>query len=55
MVAFSDARSDGVMIGAKRPSGTLIHKIAVQPNHRRQGSRRSTLLDWLTLEARDSR
>ena len=46
MVAFSDADPIGVMIGAKRPSGTLIHKIAVHPDHRRQGHGRH-LLDSL--------
>jgi GNAT superfamily N-acetyltransferase len=37
MVAFSGADPIGVLIGAKRPSGTLVHKIAVHPEHRRQG------------------
>jgi ribosomal protein S18 acetylase RimI-like enzyme len=37
MVAFSGSDPIGVLIGAKRPSGTLIHKIAVHPDHRRQG------------------
>src|SRR5215208_4756146 len=37
MVAFSGSEPIGVLIGAKRPSGTLIHKIAVHPDHRRQG------------------
>jgi GNAT superfamily N-acetyltransferase len=37
MVAFSGADPIGVLIGAKRPSGTLIHKIAVHPDHLRQG------------------
>ena len=32
MVAFSGADPIGVLIGAKRPSGTLIHKIAVHPD-----------------------
>jgi GNAT superfamily N-acetyltransferase len=36
MVAFSGADPIGVLIGAKRPSGTLIHRIAVQPDHVRQ-------------------
>ena len=31
MVAFSGSDPIGVLIGAKRPSGTLIHKIAVHP------------------------
>jgi GNAT superfamily N-acetyltransferase len=37
MVAFSGPDPIGVLIGAKRPSGTLIHKIAVHPDHLRQG------------------
>jgi GNAT superfamily N-acetyltransferase len=37
MVAFAGPDPIGVLIGAKRPSGTLIHKIAVHPEHRRQG------------------
>ena len=37
MVAFSGSDPIGVLIGAKRPSGTLIHKIAVHPDHLRQG------------------
>src|SRR5262245_7816825 len=37
MVAFSGADPIGVLIGAKRPSGTLVHRIAVHPDHRRQG------------------
>jgi GNAT superfamily N-acetyltransferase len=43
MVAFSGSDPIGVLIGAKRPSGTLIHKIAVHPNHRRQGHARHLL------------
>ena len=54
MVAFAGADPIGVLIGAKRPSGTLIHKIAVHPDHRRQGHGRH-LLDVARLEARDSR
>ncbi len=46
MVAFSGPDPIGVLIGAKRPSGTLIHKIAVHPDHRRQGHGRH-LLDSL--------
>jgi len=46
MVAFSGSDPIGVLIGAKRPSGTLIHKIAVHPDHRRQGHGRH-LLDSL--------
>jgi GNAT superfamily N-acetyltransferase len=37
MVAFSGSDPIGVLIGAKRPSGTLVHKIAVHPEHRRLG------------------
>lgn len=36
MVAFAGADPIGVLIGAKRASGTLVHKIAVHPDHRRQ-------------------
>jgi GNAT superfamily N-acetyltransferase len=43
MVAFSGADAIGVLIGAKRPSGTLVHKIAVHPDHRRQGHARHLL------------
>jgi GNAT superfamily N-acetyltransferase len=37
MVAFSGSDPIGVLIGAKRPSSTLVHKIAVHPDHLRQG------------------
>ena len=43
MVAFSGREAIGVLIGAKRPSGTLVHKIAVHPDHRRQGHGRHLL------------
>ena len=43
MVAFSGPDPIGVLIGAKRPSGTLVHKIAVHPDHRRQGHARHLL------------
>ena len=43
MVAFSGADPIGVLIGAKRPSGTLIHRIAVHPDHARQGHGRHML------------
>ena len=46
MVAFSGSDPIGVLIGAKRPSATLVHKIAVHPDHRRQGHGRH-LLDSL--------
>jgi GNAT superfamily N-acetyltransferase len=37
MVAFSGSDPIGVLIGAKRPSGTLVLTLAVHPDHRRQG------------------
>jgi ribosomal protein S18 acetylase RimI-like enzyme len=43
MVAFSGSDPIAVLIGAKRPPGTLIHKIAVHPDHRRQGHGRHLL------------
>ena len=43
MVAFAGPDPIGVLIGAKRPSGTLIHKIAVHPDHCRQGHGRHLL------------
>ena len=43
MVAFSGPDPIGVLIGAKRTSGTLVHKIAVHPDHRRQGHGRHLL------------
>ena len=43
MVAFSGSDPIGVLIGAKRPSGTLVHTIAVHPDHRRQGHARHLL------------
>ncbi len=43
MVAFSGADPIGVLIGAKRPSATLVHRIAVHPDHRRQGHGRHLL------------
>ena len=43
MVAFADSDPIGVLIGAKRPSGTLIHKIAVHPDYLRQGHARHLL------------
>ena len=43
MVAFDGADPIGVLIGAKRSSGTLVHKIAVHPDHRRQGHARHML------------
>jgi ribosomal protein S18 acetylase RimI-like enzyme len=43
MVAFSGSEPIGVLIGAKRASGTLIHTIAVHPEHLRQGHSRHLL------------
>ena len=43
MVAFAGSEPIGVLIGAKRPSATLVHKIAVHPEHRRQGHGRHLL------------
>ena len=43
MVAFSGSDPIGVLIGAKRTSGTLIHRIAVHPAHCRQGHGRHLL------------
>ena len=43
MVAFSGSDPIGVLIGAKRPTGTLVHKIAVHPDHVRQGHARHLL------------
>ena len=43
MVAFQGSDPIAVLIGAKRPSGTLIHKIAVHPDHCRQGHGRHLL------------
>jgi ribosomal-protein-alanine N-acetyltransferase len=37
MVAFAGADPIGVLIGAKRASSTLIHRLAVHPDHMRQG------------------
>jgi GNAT superfamily N-acetyltransferase len=43
MVAFSGPDPIGILIGAKRRSSTLVHKIAVHPDHRRQGHGRHLL------------
>jgi ribosomal protein S18 acetylase RimI-like enzyme len=43
MVAFAGTDPVGVLIGAKRPSGTLIRQIAVHPDHRRHGHGRHLL------------
>jgi L-amino acid N-acyltransferase YncA len=46
MVAFAGPDPIAVLIGAKRESCTLVHRIAVHPDHRRQGHARH-LLDSL--------
>jgi len=43
MVAFAGSDPIGVLIGAKRTTGTLVHKIAVHPDHLRQGHGRHLL------------
>ena len=43
MVAFAGGDPIGVLIGAKRSTGTLIHRIAVHPDHVRQGHGRHLL------------
>jgi hypothetical protein len=43
MVAFAGSDPIGVLIGAKRPTATLIHRIAVHPDHLRQGHGRHLL------------
>ena len=43
MVAFAGADPIGVLIGAKRSSATLVHRIAVHPDHQRQGHGRHLL------------
>ena len=43
MVALAAGEPIGVLIGAKRAGGTLIHRIAVHPNHLRQGHGRHLL------------
>jgi GNAT superfamily N-acetyltransferase len=43
MVAFSGADPVGVLIGAKRATSTLVHKIAVHPAHMRHGHGRHLL------------
>jgi GNAT superfamily N-acetyltransferase len=43
MVAFADDQPIGVLIGAKRPAATLVHRVAVHPDHLRQGHGRHML------------
>lgn len=43
MVALAGNDPIGVLLGAKRPTETLIHRIAVHPDHRRHGHGRHML------------
>ena len=43
MVAFSGSDPIAVLVGARRAWGTLVHRIAVHPEHRRQGHGRHLL------------
>ena len=43
MVAFAGSAPIGVLIGAKRASATLVHSVAVHPDHVRQGHGRHLL------------
>lgn len=43
MVAFESADPIAVLIGAKRASSTLVHTLAVHPDHRRRGHGRHLL------------
>ncbi len=43
MIAFAGSDPIGVLIGAKRPAATLVHRIAVHSDHRRQGHGRHLL------------
>ena len=43
MVAFAGPDPIAVLIGAKRACSTLVHRIAVHPDHRRQGHGRHLL------------
>jgi GNAT superfamily N-acetyltransferase len=43
LVAFEGPDPVGVLIGAKRPSSTLVHRIAVHPDHCRRGHGRHML------------
>src|SRR4051812_50163637 len=43
MVAFSGPDPIGILIGAKRPSGTFAPRIAAHPDHRPQGPARHLL------------
>ena len=46
MVAFAGGDPIAVLIGAKRATSTLIHRIAVHPDHVRQGHGRHLLMRW---------
>ncbi|HEY8549177.1 MAG TPA: GNAT family N-acetyltransferase [Vicinamibacterales bacterium] len=43
MVALAGSDPVGVLIGAKRAAGTLVYRLAVHPDHRRQGHGRHLL------------
>lgn len=43
MVAFAGSDPIGVLVGAKRSCGTLVHRIAIHADHRRQGHGRHLL------------
>lgn len=43
MVAFAGSDPIGVLIGAKRTTATLVHRMAIHPEHRRQGHSRHLL------------
>src|SRR5689334_13265447 len=43
MVAFANGEPIGVLIGAKRSGSTLVQRIAVHPDHQRQGHGRHML------------
>lgn len=52
MVAFDGAEPVGVLIGAKRPQATLLHRLAVHPDHLRRGHGRhlvSSLVSKLAI------
>ncbi len=47
MVAFESREPVAVLIGCKRPPDTLIHRLAVHPEHRRRGHGRHLLTSLL--------
>lgn len=48
MVAFAGSEPVGVLTGAKRSGWTLVHRIAVHPDHRRQGHGRHLLTSLMS-------